>query len=34
MAVEVDALRKVRFLAPLKDRAIKRIARQIADQPG
>jgi len=32
MAVEVDALRKVRFLAPLKDRAIKRLAGEMTER--
>ncbi|HUB72721.1 MAG TPA: cyclic nucleotide-binding domain-containing protein [Solirubrobacteraceae bacterium] len=32
MAVEVDALRKVRFLAPLKDRAIKRLAGEMSER--
>jgi CRP/FNR family cyclic AMP-dependent transcriptional regulator len=31
MGVEVDALRKVRFLAPLKDRAIRRLAQDMSE---
>lgn len=32
MAVEIDALRRVRFLAPLKDRDIKRLARTMTER--
>jgi len=32
MAVDVDALRKVRFLAPLKDRAIRRLAQSMSER--
>src|ERR1700760_1086626 len=32
MPVDVDALRQVRFLAPLKDRAIKRLAGSMTER--